>query len=149
MCTCYSSSDEDEARGFQTHTIDKGVHAMNEMAPFPHAPVRWRLHGWQTILLFGILEMAFRPAIGWAARSFAGPHASGSSWYASFVEGIYLGCKYFKGTMPSGPLSDDELRRITSPTLVLIGEQEHLYHPRAAGARSPPHPWSGACGDAC
>ncbi len=31
---------------------------MNEMATSPHAPVRWRLQAWQTILLFSILEMA-------------------------------------------------------------------------------------------
>lgn len=88
--------------------------------------------------LFGIVIglFPFRPAIGWAARSFTGPHASGSSWYASFVEGIYLSRKYFKGTMPPGPLTDDELRRITSPTLALIGEQEHLYHPSAAIERA-------------
>jgi pimeloyl-ACP methyl ester carboxylesterase len=88
--------------------------------------------------LFGIVIglFPFRPAIGWAARSFTGPYASGSPWYASFVEGIYLGRRYFKGTMPPGPLTDDELRRITSPTLVLIGEQEHLYHPSAAVARA-------------
>jgi hypothetical protein len=58
MWACYSSSHEDEARGFQTHTIEKEVHAMNEIAPFPHAPVRWRLHGWQTIVLLSILKMA-------------------------------------------------------------------------------------------
>lgn len=88
--------------------------------------------------LFGLVIglFPFRPAIGWAARSFTGPHAWGSSWYASFVEGIYLSRKYFKGTMPPGPLTDDELRRITSPTLVLIGQQEHLYHPSAAVARA-------------
>jgi len=85
-------------------------------------------------LVIGLLPL--RPAIGWAARSFTGPHALGSPWYASFVEGIYLGRKYFKGTMPPGSLTDDELRRITSPTLVLIGEQEHLYHPSAAVARA-------------
>jgi pimeloyl-ACP methyl ester carboxylesterase len=88
--------------------------------------------------LFGVVIglFPFRPAIGWAARSFTGPHASGSPWYASFVEGIYLSRKYFKGTMPPGPLTDDELRRITSPTLVLVGEQEHLYHPSAAVERA-------------
>jgi pimeloyl-ACP methyl ester carboxylesterase len=88
--------------------------------------------------LFGVVIglFPFRPAIGWAARSFTSPHASGSSWYASFVEGIYLGRKYFKGTMPPGPLTDDELRRITSPTLVLVGQYEHLYHPSAAVERA-------------
>jgi len=48
------------------------------------------------------------------------------------VEGIYLGRKYFKGTMPPGPLTDDELRRITSPMLVLVGEYERTYNPSAA-----------------
>ncbi len=88
--------------------------------------------------LFGVVIglFPFKPAIGWAARSFTGPHASGSSWYASFVEGIYLSRKYFKGTMPPGPLTDDELRQITSPTLVLVGEYEHLYHPSAAVERA-------------
>lgn len=88
--------------------------------------------------LFGLVIGLFpcKPAIGWTARYFAGSHASGSPWYASFVEGIYLGRKYFKGTMPPGPLADDELRRITSPTLVLVGEYEHLYHPEASVERA-------------
>jgi 2-hydroxy-6-oxonona-2,4-dienedioate hydrolase len=85
-------------------------------------------------LVIGLLPL--RPAIGWAARSFTGPHALDSPWYASFVEGIYLGRKYFKGTMPPGPLTDDELRRITSPTLVLVGQQEHLFDPEAAVERA-------------
>lgn len=52
------------------------------------------------------------------------------------MEGIYLGRKYFKGTMPPGPLTDDELRRITSPMLVLVGEYERTYNPSAAVARA-------------
>jgi hypothetical protein len=31
---------------------------MNEMAPSPHAPVRWRFQAWPPIVLFGILDMA-------------------------------------------------------------------------------------------
>jgi hypothetical protein len=53
-----ASPEEDEASCFHTESSDKGVHALNEIAPFPHAPVRWRLQAWHIIVLFGILEMA-------------------------------------------------------------------------------------------
>jgi len=35
MRACYSSSDEDEARGFQTHTIDKGRSQMDDQPQIP------------------------------------------------------------------------------------------------------------------
>jgi pimeloyl-ACP methyl ester carboxylesterase len=57
------------------------------------------------------------------------------------VEQLYLGAKYFRKRpetlkVAPVPFSDDELRGIAVPTLLLIGEDEVLYDPRAALARA-------------
>jgi pimeloyl-ACP methyl ester carboxylesterase len=53
------------------------------------------------------------------------------------VDQMYLGFKHFRmqvETLQVGPIpfSDDELRAIQAPTLLLIGQQEVLYNPAAA-----------------
>jgi pimeloyl-ACP methyl ester carboxylesterase len=49
-----------------------------------------------------------------------------------------LGAKYFRmGTVvPPLPYKDEELRSVRNPTLLLIGQQEALYHPIAAVDRA-------------
>ena len=49
-----------------------------------------------------------------------------------------LGTKYFRKQtiVPPTTFKDEELRRVTTPTLLLIGEQEALYDPVAAVARA-------------
>jgi pimeloyl-ACP methyl ester carboxylesterase len=54
---------------------------------------------------------------------------------------LYLGAKYYRmrpETLRVGPVpfSDEELHRVSVPTLLLIGENEVLYDPRAALARA-------------
>lgn len=96
-----------------------------------------RQHSIHLILSMPVtLEKRQLIACTWAARSFTGPHPATSSWYVSFVEGIYLGRKYFKGTVSHGPLTDDELRGITSSAFVLVGKYEHIYNPSAAVAHA-------------
>jgi pimeloyl-ACP methyl ester carboxylesterase len=54
-------------------------------------------------------------------------------------EQMYLGSKYFRLQMGVGPwivFSDEELRGMQVPTLLLIGEQEAYYDPKAALERA-------------
>jgi pimeloyl-ACP methyl ester carboxylesterase len=51
---------------------------------------------------------------------------------------MYLGSRYFRmqgGVLPS-VFSDEELRSLQVPTLLLIGQQEVLYDPEAALERA-------------
>lgn len=51
---------------------------------------------------------------------------------------MYLGVKYFRlpSTVLPVPYSDEELRGVKNPTLLLIGQQESLYDPVPALARA-------------
>ena len=54
-------------------------------------------------------------------------------------EQMYLGSRYFRLQMGVGPwivFSDEELRGMQVPTLLLIGEQEAYYDPKAALERA-------------
>jgi pimeloyl-ACP methyl ester carboxylesterase len=58
--------------------------------------------------------------------------------YDCVVDQMYLGARYFRmqaGVMP-GVFSDDELRRLQTPTLLLIGQQEVIYDPAASLERA-------------
>jgi pimeloyl-ACP methyl ester carboxylesterase len=58
--------------------------------------------------------------------------------YDCVVDQMYLGARYFRlqpGVMP-GVFSDDELRRLPVPTLLLIGQQEVIYDPAASLQRA-------------
>jgi pimeloyl-ACP methyl ester carboxylesterase len=58
--------------------------------------------------------------------------------YDCLVDQMYLGARYFHmqaGVMP-GVFSDDELRALQAPTLLLIGRQEVIYDPAAALERA-------------
>jgi pimeloyl-ACP methyl ester carboxylesterase len=58
--------------------------------------------------------------------------------YDCLVDQMYLGARYFRmqaGVMPD-VFSDDELRRLQAPTLLLIGQQEVIYDPAAALERA-------------
>jgi pimeloyl-ACP methyl ester carboxylesterase len=58
--------------------------------------------------------------------------------YDCLVDQMYLGARYFRmqaGVMP-GVFSDDELRRLQAPTLLLIGQQEVIYDPAASLERA-------------
>jgi pimeloyl-ACP methyl ester carboxylesterase len=51
---------------------------------------------------------------------------------------MYLGARYFRlpSTVLPVPYTDEELRGVTNPTLLLIGQQETLYDPVPALARA-------------
>jgi len=55
-----------------------------------------------------------------------------------FVEQFVLGAKNFKSQIrvPPSVFTDAELRKITAPTLLLLGAQEVIYDPRAAAKRA-------------
>jgi pimeloyl-ACP methyl ester carboxylesterase len=66
----------------------------------------------------------------------ATPHAAEA--FKELVEQIYLGVKHIglPHTVQPCVFRDDELRRIAAPTLVLIGDREVIYDPRAALQRA-------------
>jgi pimeloyl-ACP methyl ester carboxylesterase len=58
--------------------------------------------------------------------------------YDCLVDQMYLGARYFRmqpGVMPC-VFSDDELRSLQAPTLLLIGQQEVIYDPAASLERA-------------
>ncbi len=52
------------------------------------------------------------------------------------MEWFYLLAKYYRYRFPPGPVRDDELRMLTAPTLVMMGEHEHYFDIQAAIARA-------------
>ncbi len=54
----------------------------------------------------------------------------------AFAEGMNILLKHFKTQNNPGLLTNDELRQITSPLLVLIGEYERIFRPKAAIERA-------------
>ena len=58
--------------------------------------------------------------------------------FQCMVDQMSLGTKYFRKQtiVPPTAFTDEELRRVTTLTLLLIGEQEALYDPVAAIARA-------------
>ena len=60
------------------------------------------------------------------------------AYFDLIVEKLYLGFKYFRsqGEANPGIFSDDELRGLQIPTLLLIGQQEVIYDPVASIERA-------------
>jgi pimeloyl-ACP methyl ester carboxylesterase len=60
------------------------------------------------------------------------------AYFETNTEQMYLGFKYFRITGESTPdtFSDEELRRLQAPTLLLIGQQEVIYDPPASIERA-------------
>jgi pimeloyl-ACP methyl ester carboxylesterase len=52
------------------------------------------------------------------------------------LEWFYLLAKYYRTRFPPGPVTDDELRKLAAPTLVMMGEHERFYDAAAALARA-------------
>ena len=85
----------------------------------------------------------------------ASPETSGSDLFESYTEMVYrmLKCYRMPRTMMKHPLlSDEELRRIECPTMIMVGEREVIYNPLEAlerarahipGARTVLVPWAG------
>ncbi len=55
---------------------------------------------------------------------------------AQEVEWFYLLTRYYRYRYPPGPVSDDELRMLRAPTLVLTGEQEYVFDIHTAVKRA-------------
>ncbi len=65
--------------------------------------------------------------------------APGLTLDADWVEFSYLILRHYRRHGPPGVLRADELRRIQSPTLLLVGEHEVFHHPRAIIQRAQRH----------
>ena len=52
------------------------------------------------------------------------------------IEWFYLLTKYYRYRFPPGPVSDDELRMLAAPTLVMMGQREHFFDVNAVIARA-------------
>jgi pimeloyl-ACP methyl ester carboxylesterase len=52
------------------------------------------------------------------------------------LEWFYVLAKYYRTRFPPGPVTDDELRTLAAPTLLMMGERERFYNAGAAIARA-------------
>ena len=63
----------------------------------------------------------------WFVRTFKSPDAPMNQQSEDFGRGLQSIIKHYRSQRNPGLLTDDELRRITSPLLVLMGEHERLF----------------------
>ncbi len=75
-----------------------------------------------------------RGAMRWAISRFVLPR--GIMPPPELVEWFYLLTKYYRYRYPPGPVSDGELRMLRAPTLLLMGEHEHIFDVHAAVTRA-------------
>jgi pimeloyl-ACP methyl ester carboxylesterase len=87
--------------------------------------------------LRGIPTILF-PRRSWITRFMQWMTVEGFIVNELFVEQFVLGMKHFRSQITVLPtvFTDDELRRIQVPTLLLIGEEEVIYDPQAAVNRA-------------
>jgi pimeloyl-ACP methyl ester carboxylesterase len=93
---------------------------------------------WRKLIL-GITPATIRPnptTVRWFVRTIKSPDAPMNQESEDFGRGIEIMLKYHRTQRNPGLLTDDELRRITSPLLVLIGEHECFFDPGKAVARA-------------
>lgn len=89
--------------------------------------------------LRGMLPLAVFPnalTAGWFVEFAAGPHTARSELGQAFARYMALLLRHFKTQANPSPLTDDELRCITAPVLLLIGEQERLFRPQVTAGRA-------------
>jgi len=91
----------------------------------------WRVLG---IAPAGLLPN--RTTIRWFMQTAKSPDVPVDPLSDGFGRGLELILKQFKTQRNPGLLTDDELRRITPPLLVLMGEHERFFDPRRAVARA-------------
>lgn len=123
-----------EAANFASHFPDR-VEKLVLLAPV--APLKWM----SGVMTFKMFRAAFRPTQHNLDAMFEPMLAPGSSAPDDFRELMELGVGSFRsnpGVLPL-PFSDDALRRITAPTLLLIGAHECFYNPQAAIDRARRH----------
>ena len=96
-------------------------------------PITWRK------LILGITPAGMWPnptTVRWFVQTIKSPDVPMNRDAEDFGRGIEIMLKYHRTQRNPGLLTDDELRRITSPLLVLMGEHECFFDPRKAVARA-------------
>lgn len=89
--------------------------------------------------LRGMLPLAVWPnalTARWFVEFAAAPHTSRSELGQAFARYMALLLRHFKTQANPGQLTDEELRRIAAPVLLLIGEQERLFQPQVMAGRA-------------
>ena len=89
--------------------------------------------------LCGMLPLAVFPSAftaRWFVEFAAAPHTARSELGREFARYMVSLMRHFKTQANPGLLTDAELRRITAPALLLIGEQEWLFLPRVMAGRA-------------
>lgn len=90
-------------------------------------------------MLWGMLPVALFPnrlTAGWFLKFMTAPNTPKGEHAQGFAEAMRVVIKHFKTQGNPGPLTDTELRQITSPLLILMGEYERLFRPQAAVERA-------------
>ena len=89
--------------------------------------------------LRGMLPLAIFPntvTARWFVQFAAAPHTARSELGQAFARYMALLLRHFKTQANPGQLTDDELRRITAPALLLIGAHERLFLPKVMAGRA-------------
>jgi pimeloyl-ACP methyl ester carboxylesterase len=107
-------------------------------------PVRfpYRLTRWLEITALGRLQEAFSRRLVTcrlvqAALTLATP--GGATLDPDEIEWFYLLAKHYRFRFPPPPLADEQLRRLTAPTMLLMGEADPFFSPHAAVLRARAH----------
>lgn len=90
-------------------------------------------------MLWGMLPVALFPnrfTAAWFLKFMTSPNTPKGEHAQGFAEAMRVFIKHFKTQGNPGQLSENELRQITSPLLVLMGEYERLFKPKMAIERA-------------
>lgn len=90
-------------------------------------------------MLWGMMPVALFPnrvTAEWFLKFCTAPNTPKGELAQGFAEAMRILIRHFKTQGNPGQLPDDELRRITSPLLVLMGQYERIFKPKLAIARA-------------
>ena len=90
-------------------------------------------------MLYGMLPVALFPnrtTAQWFLEFATAPNTPKGGQAQAFADGMRILLKHFKTQGNPGRLSEGELRRITAPLLVLMGQYERIFKPAAAVERA-------------
>jgi pimeloyl-ACP methyl ester carboxylesterase len=90
-------------------------------------------------MVWGMLPVALFPnriTADWFLKFMTSPNILKREPSQGFAEAMRVIIKHFKTQGNPGQLTDDELRQITSPLLVLMGEYERVFKPQTAVERA-------------
>lgn len=118
--------------------IEKAVlMSMNGLVPvrFPFRLVRHVEKDAIRSLVAGVSgRVVTRDTVRLAASLFM--RSRGAQPDADDLEWFYLLLRHYRYRFPPGPVSDDELRKLAAPTLVMMGERERFFDVHAALGRA-------------